>query len=177
MLSSNPMDFVSDGGRIMNPSDILKYGHLMVLDTINGLSEEQWTTEGVCGAWSCKDLIGHLAAYEKLLEDVLCTFTGSEPSEISIEMGTLGPMQFNDAQAELRKDKNVEEIIKEYSDTYTRVASLVAQITPETWRQTGTIPWYGEEYSLDDFIVYSNYGHKREHCAEINVFRTRLQTS
>jgi hypothetical protein len=38
----------------------------------------------------------------------------------------------------------------------------------------GTLPWYGPEYALDDFIVYSYYGHKREHSAQINVFRDQL---
>jgi hypothetical protein len=30
------------------------------------------------------------------------------------------------------------------------------------------------EYALDDFIVYQYYGHKREHCAQIAVFRDKL---
>jgi proline iminopeptidase len=29
------------------------------------------------------------------------------------------------------------------------------------------------EYALDDFIVYNYYGHKREHSAQIAVFRDR----
>jgi hypothetical protein len=31
------------------------------------------------------------------------------------------------------------------------------------------------EYSLDDYIVYSSYGHKREHGAQINVFKDTLK--
>jgi hypothetical protein len=27
------------------------------------------------------------------------------------------------------------------------------------------------EYALDDYIVYAYYGHKREHSAQIAVFR------
>ena len=50
-----------------------------------------------------------------------------------------------------------------------------ARIPPDTWRQNGTLPWYGAEYSLDDFIVYTFYGHKREHTAQINVFKDTLK--
>ena len=32
------------------------------------------------------------------------------------------------------------------------------------------------EYSLEDFIVYTFYGHKREHSAQIAAFRDRLAT-
>ena len=39
------------------------------------------------------------------------------------------------------------------------------------FRQSGTLPWYGMEYALDDFLVYIYYGHKREHSAQIAAFR------
>ena len=42
------------------------------------------------------------------------------------------------------------------------------------FRENGTLPWYGAEYSLDDFIVYTYYGHKREHAAQIAAFRDHL---
>ncbi len=51
---------------------------------------------------------------------------------------------------------------------------MVAQLSSETLRQNGTLPWYGEGYALDDFLVYAYYGHKREHSAQIAAFRDRL---
>ncbi len=39
----------------------------------------------------------------------------------------------------------------------------------------GTLPWYGMEYALDDFIVYTFYGHKREHSAQIAAFGDLLR--
>jgi hypothetical protein len=71
-------------------------------------------------------------------------------------------------------------VLGEYNDTQARVMLLAPTITPEVWRKAGTLPWYGMEYALDDFIVYSFYGHKREHSAQIAVFRdllVRLLTS
>lgn len=41
-------------------------------------------------------------------------------------------------------------------------------------RKVGALPCYGAEYDLEDFIVYSFYGHKREHCAQIAVYRDTL---
>lgn len=159
----------------MNPSDILKYGHQTVLETIQDLKDDQWLASGVCGVWSCKDIIGHLGAYELVLIDVLGLFLSHTPSPTFMEMGEIGALQFNDVQAERRKDKTVEEIVREYNNAHERVMELVPQIPAETWRKTGTLPWYGEEYALDDYVVYSNYGHKREHSAEINAFRSRIQ--
>jgi len=69
----------------------------------------------------------------------------------------------------------VKEVLRELNDTHAQVMSLVAQIPPETLRRTGTLPWYGIDHALDDFIVYTNYGHKREHSAQIAAFRDGLR--
>lgn len=159
----------------MNPNDILKYGHRTVLGAIHDIKDDQWTVGGVCGVWSCKDVIGHLGVYELVLVDVLGTFLSHTPSPVFMEMGEMGPLEFNDTQAARRKNKTADEILREYTNAHARVMELVPQIPAETWRKTGTLPWYGEEYALDDYVVYSNYGHKREHTAEINAFRSRSQ--
>ena len=56
-----------------------------------------------------------------------------------------------------------------------RVIELAAKIPAEKFRENGTIAWYGPDYCLDDFIVYTNYAHKREHAAQIDVFGDRYR--
>ena len=73
-----------------------------------------------------------------------------------------------------RVDQPPESILAEYTSAHTRVITLAGRLPGSLWAQTGTIPWYGAEYSLDDFIVYQYYGHKREHSAEIAAFADRL---
>jgi hypothetical protein len=75
----------------------------------------------------------------------------------------------------LRHDKTSQELLTEYTETQAKTMALAGQISAETFREVGTLPWYGPEYSLDDFLVYTYYGHKREHCAQINVFRDRIR--
>jgi hypothetical protein len=87
----------------------------------------------------------------------------------------IGPVEFNDVQVEMRRDKTSAEILTEYKETHAQVMSLIEQVPEEKRRENGALPWYGMEYDLDDLIVYSNYAHKREHCAEINVFRDHLE--
>jgi hypothetical protein len=156
----------------MNAVDILKYGHLTVLRTIDGLPEAEWDTAGVCGVWSVKDIIAHLASYEHALIDILNTFLDGGPTPYLDEFR--GSEQFNDVQVARRKGKTVAEVLAEYNDTQAKTMALIARIPQETRRQAGTLPWYGMEYALDDFIVYTYYGHKREHCAQIDLFRDRL---
>ena len=154
----------------MNAADILKYGQLTVMKTIDGFPETAWETVGACGVWSVKDIIAHLASYERVLVDILTSFTSGSPTpalDTFIELGR----QFNDIEVNRRKDKTLQEVLAEFNDAHTQVMSLIVTLPPETLRQNGTLPWYGMEYSLDDVLVYLYYGHKREHSAQIAAFR------
>jgi hypothetical protein len=158
----------------MNAADILKYGHQTVLRTIADLPDEAWETPGVCGIWSCKDIVAHLASYERVLVDILATFLGSDPTP-SLDMFCDPDGRFNDRQVALRKVHTVADVVAEYNHTCARTMELITQIPLATLRQAGTIPWYGFEYALDYLLVYMYYGHKREHSAQIAVFRDRLK--
>ena len=157
----------------MNAIDVLKYGHRTVLGALDGLPQTEWETPGVCGIWSVKDIIAHLASYEHMLVDVLTTFLDGGPTPYLDKMGA-DFEGFNDAEVASRQDKTIAEVLAEYNDTQARTMTLAGRIPAETYRQTGALPWYGPAYDLDDFIAYSFYGHKREHSAQIAVFCDQL---
>jgi hypothetical protein len=157
----------------MNVLDILKYGHQTLLKSVEELPEADWKVGGVCGVWSVKDIIAHMASYEHLMAEVLSTFLDGGPTPYMEEMARSG-QEFNDVLVERSRDKSVAEVLADYNDAHSRVMTLAAQISAETYRENGTIPWYGPEYCLDDFIVYNNYAHKREHSAQIDVYRDQL---
>ena len=158
----------------MNAQDILKYGQQTVLQTLQSFPEASWETPGACGVWSVRDIIAHLASYERVLVDILSTFTrgGSTPAlNTFLELGG----QFNDSEVDRRKKKTIQDVLAEFNDTHTQVMSLIVTLPLETLRQSGTLPWYGREYALDDLLVYMYYGHKREHSAQVAAFRDRLR--
>ena len=157
----------------MNATDILKYGQGTVLQTIEGFPEAAWERSGACGVWSVKDILAHLASYEEVLVDILSAFVGRHATPYLDKFTGLDG-QFNDTEVERRRGRSVQEILDEFNDAHAQVLSLAAQIRPEQFRQVGSLPWYGMEYSLDDVIVYMYYGHKREHSAQIAAFRDRL---
>ncbi len=158
---------------LMNATDILKYGQNTALQAIDGLPETAWETPGACGVWSVKDIIAHLASYEDVLVDILSGFVGRHPTPYLDKFTGLGG-QFNDTEVERRKARTVREVLDEFNDAHAQVMSLAERIRPEVFRHTGTLPWYGMDYSLDDVLVYMYYGHKREHSAQIAAFRDRL---
>jgi hypothetical protein len=158
----------------MNVMDVLKYGNRTLLQSVEGLVGADWEVDGVCGVWSVKEIMAHLASHELLLVEILDTFLGADSGPYMQGYAEPGA-NFNDTQVERRRGMTVEEVLAEYHRAHRRVVEKAAQIPPETCRQVGTIPWYGPEYSLDDLVAYSNYGHKREHSAQINVYRDGLK--
>lgn len=154
----------------MNAYDVMKYGHRTALQTVDGFPEGEWETDGVCGVWSVKQIIAHLASFEQVLIEVLNSFLGGGETPYLDEFTADHPA-FNDNQVAKRDGLTWRQVMAEYKDVHAQVMELIGRIPEETIRRSGTLPWYGMEYALDDFIVYSFYGHKREHCAQINVFR------
>jgi ketosteroid isomerase-like protein/uncharacterized damage-inducible protein DinB len=158
----------------MNAVDILKYGQQTVLQTLEEFPEAAVEKPGACGVWSVKDIIAHLASYEEVLLDVLATLVSRQPTPYLNKFTEPGG-QFNDTEVDLRKARTMPKVLAEFNDAHAQVMSLATQISSERFRQTGTLPWYGMEYALDDFLAYTFYGHKREHSAQIAAFGDRLR--
>jgi hypothetical protein len=157
----------------MHALDVLKYGNLTLLHTIRGLPENDWHTPGVCGFWSVKEIIAHLASFEYILVEALGVAAGDEPGPYL--QGFLRDGQlFNDTQVPARSGLTVLETLAEYQMTQARTMDLATALPREAFRVTGFLPAYGAEYDLEDYIAYSFYGHKREHSAQIAVFRDQI---
>ena len=154
----------------MNTIDVLMYGQRTVVRTIARYRPDDWSKIAL-GVWTSKDLLGHLGAFEVRFADVLATFV-----DAPIVSGLLDadPQTFNDDQAAVRADWTIEQVTDEFLTAHERVMAHARAIPPERWREVGTIPWYGPEYSLDDLVVYQMYGHKREHDPQLSaVLETR----
>ena len=149
----------------MNPLDILRFGQRDFDGLIDRLERAHWGAIAL-GTWTAKDLVGQLGSYEVRFVEVLQSFTGDEPATdlIGQPLAT-----FNDDQAAIRRDWAVDAIVAVLRDAHRRVMELVPRIAADRWREVGTIPWYGPQYALDDLVVYTMYGHKREHAPQLEA--------
>ena len=159
----------------MNSADILKYGHGTILQVVEGLVEPEWDMPGACGIWSIRQIIAHLTSFEHLLVEILeLLLNGNIPTPTLAKYGRLG-LAFNDEEVALREELSVADTWAEYEGTCSQTLELITHIPLEMQRQKGILSWYGAEYDLDDFLVYTYYGHKREHGAQIAAFRDNLE--
>lgn len=156
----------------MNVLDVMKYGHLTLLEKLGGLPESAWEVKGVVGSWSVKDLVAHLASFEQVLVELLGSFLDPSQPTPTLELFHSRP-DFNDTQVAARREMAPSDVLSEYERWHTRALELAARLPPDVFRQHGTLPWYGMDYDLEDFIIYTYYGHKREHGAQIALFKKR----
>lgn len=156
----------------MQTASVLSYGQATLLGTLEQIPDSTWETPGVCGAWSVKDIVAHLASYELVLIDILTSRSGPGPTPC-LDRFRDQEASFNDAEVAARRGRSVVEIMAELTQAHERTLELLAELPAETVAQPGTLPRYGAEYALDDLIVYMYYGHKREHSAQIALFGDR----
>jgi hypothetical protein len=149
----------------MNAIDVLMYGQRTVVRTMERYGPDDWSKIAL-GVWTSKDLLGHLGAFEVRFADVLATFV-----DAPVVSGLLDadPRTFNDDQAAVRAAWTIEQVTDEFLTAHERVMTHARAIPAERWREVGTIPWYGPEYSLDDLAIYQMYGHKREHDPQLSA--------
>ena len=160
----------------MNTLDILKYGHLTLVGSLEKVTFENWETGGVCGVWSVKDIVAHLASYEQWHIEVLNEIPGINALTPIMESRTEHGDRFNDVEVKRRRGFSPQDVLGEYKNSQTEMMALARQVPGSKLVEIGTLPWYGEAYCLNDFVVYTSYGHKREHSAQVNVYRDQLTT-
>ncbi len=159
----------------MNAHDVLMFGHAWVHKHVDGLTEDQWLLPDVCGYWSTKDIIAHLASYECVLEEVFQNLIAPASQGLTLDQLIHKGDQFNDIQVGLRQGYSPADVLLEYDEAFSRAMQLLPGIDKRRLSEPGTLPWYGQEYSLEDFIVYQYYGHKREHMAQVAILLDKLK--
>jgi hypothetical protein len=147
----------------------MRYGQRTIDQLIDRLTPDEWQQIAL-GVWTTKDVVGHLGAFEVRFCEVLMVFDGGTPTT---NLRSVSPATFNDDQAAARKDWPVDQVVAELRDAHRIVMDMAARVPAETWSAVGSIPWYGPEYALDDLLVYTMYGHKREHGSQLEAVLDR----
>ncbi|HEX4208408.1 MAG TPA: DinB family protein [Ktedonobacteraceae bacterium] len=155
----------------MQTSQVLEQSHTWVTQAVDDLPESEWEVPGVSGEWSAKDVVTHLAAYERLLLDILHAFTSGEPTPY-VRTFLAGGEAFNKQTTEARKYEPAQQVLNEYQEAQVETTSALAQIPEEKMHETGTMPWYKSESSLADIVSMLNR-HTKTHCDQIIAFRKR----
>lgn len=154
----------------MNLPLILFYGQKAVLDALDTVTKDLLETKGACGVWSVKDILAHLASYEHVLNEVVGQIENPTFPTPTLDQMNKDYKKFNAEQTKMRKNTSYREILTEYEQTHEQMMKKVKRTPPRKLSKPGTLPWYGSEYALDDYLLYTAFGHKHEHAAQIAAF-------
>jgi hypothetical protein len=163
----------------MHATALLKQGHNLLLAELDGLSDAAWEQPAALGYWSIKQIVAHLIIYERIAEEALSSFLEIDApylDEILRKMDEL-PDSFNDTMVAAYDKMNGEQVLAELTAVHLRNLALVAQIPAAVLGESGRLKWYKPYLSTEDFLIYVNYGHKREHAAQIHLFRQQRNAS
>lgn len=153
----------------MHVLDIMTYGNQTLMNAFDQVPRDAWDRPGACGYWSTRQILAHMVSYELLLGDVLQSLEDGSMGETLQALSESGP-EFNNREVAARASSSVAQLMDEYRSGFRNNLEAAATLDPELWTTDGVLAWYGAEYDLEDYVVYSSYGHKREHSAQIHAF-------
>lgn len=157
----------------MTASELLDKSHVLVIQAMDDLRDPEWDIPGADGDWSVKDVIAHLASYERLLVDVLTTFPNGEATPTMLKF-VRDRKAFERDEVESRKYMTAQQVENEYNDLQIQSTSLLFQIPNDTVQRKGTLTWYNQEASLADLVQFV-VNDARQRCAQIIQFREKRE--
>jgi hypothetical protein len=140
--------------------------HKRLEEKIAGMPEDVAIKPKTVGAWSVKDTVAHIIAWEKKL----LSWYNDGLAGKKIDMpdwrikGTLGAINRKIFEENLSRDLN--DVLADFAMTYRQILSTVASIPEEDIFARGKFAWTGSRTVLD-YIWGDTAGHYAEHLAAI----------
>jgi hypothetical protein len=124
------------------------------------LSEAQMTTPGVNGAWSMKDTVAHLTAWQKVALDRLrAAASGGEPQTPKI----FDVNDMNERYYQENKARSLSDVMADFRRTHQGVVESVEVLSDDDLNKPDRYSWWWEGEPLWPNIVGNTYGHIDEH--------------
>lgn len=137
------------------------------LYALEGLSEDQITQVPVEGVWTIKDLLAHLASWEKSCLIPLRTFAAGgnfEPEAIPDHLA------WNQEKSQGWQKQSLAEILAEYQSIRDEIVALLDALPESLWAVKLTVPWGGQATlaELCDGLIWHE---KIEHLKSIKQWK------
>jgi hypothetical protein len=135
-------------------------------NVIAGLSDSQKLASGVEGSWSVKDIMSHIAAWERLAHDRLVAGSTGEPLKYPIISGDEMVDQFNAKVFHDNQVRSLEEIEAEFEAAHTALMKVISELAPEVLHQRLPFDWAGK-LTYQVVISSNTHWHYVEHSESI----------
>ncbi|GAP12782.1 uncharacterized conserved protein [Longilinea arvoryzae] len=126
---------------------------------LSELTNDELEQPGVTGDWSVKDILAHLAAWERLLlEWYQAGLRGGSSTILPVGMSRKKIDRLNQAIYEKNKDRPLNEVISEFNKSYKQVLTAIEAMSEEDLFGHGRIDWTGK-LLLADYVAGNTCNH------------------
>jgi uncharacterized damage-inducible protein DinB len=133
-----------------------------------GLSEEEMTQDQVEGEWTIKDVLGHIASWDKTCLEPLQRYANGEPFQVEVIEDYLA---WNDDQAAAKRDLPLDVVLDELAITRQELIAVAASLSAKQWERQISFPWGGEGTVAQ--VLDGLSGHEMGHARTIAQWRGR----
>lgn len=118
---------------------VLEEGRARIDELLDRLPKTAMTTPGLGGgAWSPKDLIGHLASWEEYALDALAAWERDERAPIDDLQFTLSTSRINDQAVERRAAWSLARVRREADRSHEELLAAIRTMSDARWRAPTT---------------------------------------
>ncbi len=147
----------------------LKEEHEKLSSVFNSLHKEELVQYHIVKAWNIKDILAHLAAWNKELLKSIDSLLDKK----DIWFRTKNEEEFNKFQVTLRKSKSVAEIIEEWENSFSQLIEKIEGLSKEEWNFKSEYKWKsGDFVTVKSFFEYRKrgLGHEGWHAFQIEDY-------
>ena len=132
------------------------------------LDEGEMCKPGAQGDWSIKDLLCHLAAWEKYLLDRLSYVLSGQRPQYPVMQTWDDVHRFNAQVYEQNKDRPLTSAVIEFRSLYRGVMTVLEAMDDEQLNQPYSYDFTADKLTLVQLIRANTYEHYQEHCIDID---------
>jgi uncharacterized protein (TIGR03083 family) len=137
-------------------------------ELVAGLDADDLQTDGVMAGFSIKDVLAHIAVWERRMSNAIEAWRHGEKLEWPEPGYTIAQVdELNDRDFAAGRARSLDDVLRESRDSYARAISVVESVTDaeiDGWREQFGRP------QLTDIIRANMDEHYREHLDQIDVW-------
>lgn len=166
------MDFLAQARRQMLAGQ-MQDAREELLQSFAGLSDEQVLQPGVAGEWSVRDVLAHVAAWDRAVIEQFQAMLKGERHPM-LDMDDDGVEQFNAEHYAADKDKSFDEVVTELNASREALVELLREI--DNMQMFAPAP--GDEHADMSIAALVNVqiNHDQEHTEMIEEWREALES-
>jgi hypothetical protein len=133
---------------------------------LEGLSEAQMVEPGVEAAWSIKDILAHIAAWERLAMDRIRAAQTGEDLRFPLIAGDNFVDEFNTQTYVKHKDQPLAEVLEEFQNSHQEFLAQIEVLDEKYLSEKLNFDWSGN-LTYQVMISANTHWHYAEHATAI----------